>query len=600
MLRVHSLKAKLLISGILMAAVPMAILLGMTIKFQADVTELAVEECSQLGFGSLDHITMGVYHACQAQQAVSGTVGEVDPHTVASQELREAIMSIRVGEKGYVYVLDNEGRYVVSAGGKRDGANLWNVRDADGLLVIQEIIRKARQTPGQPVEQFYSWSDDKHSKPRTKVARVVHYPEWGWTIGTGAYMEDFLAAHDHIKDASRANIRNFTIVAILALLTIAGSVWFAVKSITVPLKKAVDVAGHVSRGNLDHQLEVSGKDEVAILSRALNDMTAGLRQKVKVLEKVADGDLTEEVNPHGEDDVFSQALKKMSDSLQSTIHGILEISNQVRAGSREVYDSSLSLSQGAVEQAASLQEITANMTELSNRLKGNAEGAATADRLSSETLESAQQGVGKMQDLSTAMVEIAASSEEIAKIIKVIDDIAFQTNLLALNAAVEAARAGKHGKGFAVVAEEVRNLAGRSAKAARETAELIEGSLEKVERGSSLAAVTSQSLENIVQSATQTSNLVEEIAQANSQQTQAIEEVTLGLGQIDAVTQKNSANSRETASAGQELSGQAEVLQGLVSSFRTREEEVASVPEASAPTREEPVLQEDVWEDVPV
>ena len=596
----HSLKTKLLFGGILLTAIPMAVLFGMTLKFQSDVTRVASTECSSLGFDTLDQIAMGVYHACEAQQTATGANGDVDPHTVASQELRDAIMGIQVGKTGYVYVLDNEGNYVVSAGGKRDGENIWQAKDADGVLFIQQILQKARRSPGRTVEQLYPWKNKGEDSARLKVARAVHYPQWGWTIGAGAYMEDFLAAEKSIQGAGRTNLINFAVVAVLALLVVAGTVWWSVKRITNPLQKALDVAGHVSRGNLDHELEAHGKDEVAALSRALNDMTAGLRTKVRVLEKIAGGDLTDVVEPHGKDDAFGNALRKMSDSLQETIRGILEASSQVRGSSREVSDSSLSLSQGSVEQAASLQEITASMTELSSRLKDNAEGASTADRLSSETQDNAQRGVGQMRDLNTAMADITNSSEEIAKIIKVIDDIAFQTNLLALNAAVEAARAGKHGKGFAVVAEEVRNLAGRSAKAARETAELIEGSLGKVERGSSLAAVTSESLESIVQSATQTSNLVEEIAQANRQQTSAIQEITSGLSQIDAVTQQNSANSEETASAGQELAAQAEGLQKLVSSFRLRGGQGPSGADLASPVEQEISLPEDAWEEMTV
>jgi len=176
-----------------------------------------------------------------------------------------------------------------------------------------------------------------------------------------------------------------------------------------------------------------------------------------------------------------------------------------------------------------------------------------------------------MSSMSSAMEEINQSGQNISKIIKVIDEIAFQTNLLALNAAVEAARAGQHGKGFAVVAEEVRNLAARSAKAAAETAQLIEGSVEKTQNGNEIAGRTSSALEEIVEGITKVSDLVGEIAAASNEQAQGINQVNQGLGQIDTAIQQNTATAEESAAAAEEMSSQAGQLQHMLSRFKLAE-----------------------------
>ncbi|MCF6179953.1 MAG: methyl-accepting chemotaxis protein, partial [Geopsychrobacter sp.] len=244
--------------------------------------------------------------------------------------------------------------------------------------------------------------------------------------------------------------------------------------------------------------------------------------------------------------------------------------DQIASGANEISGSSQDLSQGATTQAASMEEISASMGEMSSQIKQNAEYAGQADSLSTEAKNAAERGSKQMGEMVQAMSEINSAGQNISKIIKVIDEIAFQTNLLALNAAVEAARAGQHGKGFAVVAEEVRNLAARSAKAAQETSELIEGSVEKTAKGTQVANRTAEVLTEIVGGITKVSDLVKEISVASNEQAQGIAEVTGGLGQIDQVTQQNTATAEESAAAAETLSSQAMQLQQMLSRFKIK------------------------------
>jgi methyl-accepting chemotaxis protein len=225
------------------------------------------------------------------------------------------------------------------------------------------------------------------------------------------------------------------------------------------------------------------------------------------------------------------------------------------------------------------------MTELASQTKTNAENATQADRLAQEARNGAAKGSSQMEEMVSAITVISQSSREVAKIIKVIDDIAFQTNLLALNAAVEAARAGRHGKGFAVVADEVRNLAARSAKAAKETGEMIASSVQQVETGTSIAARTAEALKEIVAGATRVTDLVSEIAAASNEQAQGISQINTGLSQIDQVTQQNTASAEETASSAQELAGVTARLKRLVDQFESGGTMIEEEPEPVIETR---------------
>ena len=385
-----------------------------------------------------------------------------------------------------------------------------------------------------------------------------------------------------------------TSVGIIVTLVALALIWLAARSIARPIREAATLADTIGAGDLSQRLQIQSADEVGQLGTALNSMAEGLEQKAQIAEKVANGDLTMDVHLASDKDVLGRALRTMVDRLNDLLGQVQTASEQIASGSTQVSDASQTLSQGATESAASLEEITASMTEMASQTKLNAENADQANSLSKGAQSAADNGSAMMSDLVNAMGDINRSGEDISKIIKVIDEIAFQTNLLALNAAVEAARAGQHGKGFAVVAEEVRNLAGRSAKAAKETAELIESSTEKTRHGNDIVEKTEAALTEIVGGTTKVSDLVAEIAAASNEQSEGISQVNSGLSQIDSVTQQNTANAEESAAASEELASQSAQLQAMLGQFRLKGgasvARISAPKPAAAPKRTVPVL----------
>jgi hypothetical protein len=251
-------------------------------------------------------------------------------------------------------------------------------------------------------------------------------------------------------------------------------------------------------------------------------------------------------------------------SLGSAITQISQITDQTRAAAAQVSASSQSLAEGSSEQAASIEETSSSLEEMSSMTRRNAENAQKANELAKQARQAADKGAADMEALNAAMEAIKVSSDDIAKIIKTIDEIAFQTNILALNAAVEAARAGEAGMGFAVVADEVRNLAQRSAQAAKETAAKIEGAIGNTAQGVGISSKVTQTLNEIVIKARLVDELASEVANASREQTSGITQINTAVGQMDKVTQSNAANAEESAAAAQELTAQAELVQQAV------------------------------------
>jgi len=357
---------------------------------------------------------------------------------------------------------------------------------------------------------------------------------------------------------------------------IVGGINDTLDAVIEPVQEASDVLKEISEGNLSTRVKGNYKGDHAQIKNSLNFMSEALQGYINeisdVLGDMANKNLTRDIKREylGDFVKLKDSINYIIREFNQTLFEINASAEQVETGADQVAASSQNLSQGSSEQAGSVEEISASITQVAEQTKENAENATKANDLSEKAKTDAQDGNTQMDEMLKAMNDIKDSSKNISNIIKVIDEIAFQTNILALNAAVEAARAGEHGKGFAVVAEEVRNLAARSAKAAKETTELIDNSINKVDDGYKIANDTAGALAQIVTGVTDAVEIVGMIADASNEQANAINEINRGIEQISQVTQSNTATAEESASASEEMAGQAQMLKSLIQEFRLK------------------------------
>jgi methyl-accepting chemotaxis protein len=302
----------------------------------------------------------------------------------------------------------------------------------------------------------------------------------------------------------------------------------------------------------------------------IRNITGPIGRLVKGMQDVSRGDLTVKIMAGSKDEIGEacRALDALVETLNDNMAAVLHAANTVAASSQELTSAVEQLSSSSQEQASSLEETAASMEEMTSTVKQNADNALRADKVAINTRESANEGVVMASSVKRSMEAINTSSTKIADIIGVIDEIAFQTNLLALNAAVEAARAGEQGRGFAVVAAEVRNLAQRSASAAKEIKVLIQDSVNKVQDGTQLVTASSETLEGIVNNVKNTVEIIAEISTSSQEQASGIEQVNRAIMQMDGVTQSNAAQVEELSGTSQSLAVQAEGLKELVSYFK--------------------------------
>jgi len=439
----------------------------------------------------------------------------------ATTTIRDRILASRVGKTGYIYVLDSQGRYVISQEGKRDGESIWEAKDASGGFFIREIVKKALELKkGEIAEQRYLWQNQGDPAPRMKIARIGYYAPWDWVIGIGSYEDEFLESTrviSGIADRGSWIIGGTLAVSFLAALAVA--FLFALR-FSRPITAAMESVQSISRGELGldlARLATKREDEVG---RLLGSSSRMARKLSEVVWTVAD------------------------------------VGGQVSSGSGQVSATAQQLSEGAAQQASSVEEVSSSMEQMASSIRQNADNAGETERIARQAAVDAQASGETVAGAVEAMKRIAEK-------IRVVDEIARQTNLLALNAAIEAARAGEHGKGFAVVASEVRKLAESSRKAAAEITQISLDTMKTAEQAREM-------LQKLVPGIQKTAELVQEINAATSEQSSGADQVSKAMGQLNDVIQRYAAAAEELAATAEQLTAQSGSLIDTIAFFKLK------------------------------
>ena len=433
--------------------------------------------------------------------------------------LKEQIKHIKIGQTGYVYVLNaapgkNYGTLIVHP--ELEGKNLLEAQDHDGHSFVKEILEKKNG------DIRYPWADSKDQRPREKMMVYSYYKDWNWVVVGGTYTDEITQEAGQLRN-------RYALLGVAALAVFGVLLWLMVRRfVTRPLALAERAAGQIATGDLTVRLAVENHDEIGRMLRAMNGI---------------------------------------SDNLCGVVSQVRRGAEQIATASGEIASGNQDLSSRTEQQAANLEETAASMEQLSGAVQQNADCARQANALALEASGIAAKGGAEVGRVVVTMDSIHQSSKKIVDIIGVIDGIAFQTNILALNAAVEAARAGEQGRGFAVVASEVRSLAQRSAAAAREIKGLITDSVEKVETGSKQVALAGATMGAVVSSVRRVTDIMGEITSAGEEQRAGIAQVHDAVAQMDQVTQQNAALVEQAASAAEALQEQAAELAQVVRVF---------------------------------
>lgn len=487
-----------------------------------------------------------------------------------SSFLNDIMVELQVNEKSLPYILNDEGTVIadVNPGVVAEERNY--IKSNDGSQTQRELaaIHQKMVNRETGVTYYGNYADPTH---------VAYAPitsdTGGWSLAIevprSIYVEGILAT--------------MIMIIVLMVISVAAAVVTAIlisSRIVKPIKQCSERIRKLSDGDLSTPATIiKAKDETGVLSVStagvVNSMNVIIKDIERILGEMSKGNFAVDTNQNshvyvGDFATLLNAIIKINADLSEALGKIDLAAEQVSAGSQQVSSGSQDLSQGATEQASSIDELASTINDISDKTQENLEDCRKAKLSVSETTDLMREADEQMHSMTDAMNRIDRSSEEITKIIKAIEDIAFQTNILALNASVEAARAGEAGKGFAVVADEVRNLASKSQEAVKNTSVLINESREAVQDGIRIAGETAGTIEKVVQSSESVNIIVSKVADSSEAQTSSIQQITDGINQISSVVQNNSATAEESAATSEELNGQAQQLKDLVSHFNLK------------------------------
>jgi methyl-accepting chemotaxis protein len=465
-----------------------------------------------------------------------------------------------------------------------------SLKSANSIALYNEIIKTFNDTFDPDMQKIFEQAESGDTKSTTSVGSSATKVTDQLFQDCNKLIANRMASAKATSDSNDVTATALTIAMVVLLALGAGGSFLLnrkiSKMISKPIGEVASASKQIAMGRLDVDLShIDSKDETGQLASAFTEMLDGIRRQVLAAEAISKGNFTQNVPLRSEQDTLGLALRRIEVDLSAALLQIRTAAEQVNLGAEQISIGSQSLASGATEQASSVEELNSTISEVAAQVKENAESATKASGLSQSAQEATVQGDAKMKDMLSSIQNISEASVSISKIIKTIDNIAFQTNILALNAAVEAARAGEAGKGFAVVAEEVRNLAVKSAEAAKETTALIGSSVAKSEAGTKVVNETAGILNTVSESVQTTAALVDEIATASNTQANSIAQINQGISQVSSVVQTNSATAEESAASSEELSGQAKILMEMVAKFKLR-----NAP--SADRKEQPDLTE--------